>query len=88
MDLESLRLMLGRWAKRFLPDESQRRAFADTLEDTEVLINYCAVFLLEDMGAKRAVMEAESLEAKIQVLMRAIGPKEISLGPFMPTLRF
>jgi len=33
-------------------------------------------------------MEAETLREKIRILMHVIGPKEISLGPFMPTLRF
>lgn len=88
MDIESLRIMLEKWALHFLPDKSQRDSFAQTLDDPEVLINYCAVFLLDDIEMKKEVMEAESMKDKITVLLRAIGPKEITLGPFMPTLRF
>ncbi len=88
MELESLRSFLERWATHFLPDESQRQSFSNTLDDPEILINYCAVFLLDDVDMKKSVMEAETMKKKIQILLRAVGPKEVSLGPFMPTLRF
>jgi Lon protease-like protein len=88
MEVDCLRVMLERWATHFLPDESQRQSFAATLDDPEILINYCAVFLLDEMELKKEVMEAETMRKKIQVLLRAVGPKEIPLGPFMPTLRF
>jgi hypothetical protein len=57
-------------------------------QDLELLINYCAVFLVDDQNIKREVMEAGSLKRKIRILTYILGPKEISLGPFMPTLRF
>lgn len=88
LELESLRSFLERWATHFLPDESQRQNFSNTLDDPEILINYCAVFLLDDVDMKKSVMEAETMKKKIQILLRAVGPKEVSLGPFMPTLRF
>ena len=88
LELESLRSFLERWATNFLPDESQRQNFSSTLDDPEVLINYCAVFLLDDVDMKKSVMEAETLKRKIEILLKAVGPKEVSLGPFMPTLRF
>jgi hypothetical protein len=34
------------------------------------------------------VMIAGSIEEKVKILLHVIGPKEISLGPFMPTLKF
>ena len=46
------------------------------------------VFLLDDLDLKKDVMEADSMSKKIQILLTAIGPKEIPLGPFLPTLRF
>lgn len=88
LELESLRSFLERWATNFLPDESQRQNFSNTLDDPEVLINYCAVFLLDHVDMKKSVMEAETLKRKIEILLKAVGPKEVSLGPFMPTLRF
>lgn len=88
MELTSLRIMLERWANHFLPDISQRDSFAATLEDAELLINYCAVFLVDDPQMKRMVMIAGSMEEKLRVLLHVIGPKEISLGPFMPALKF
>lgn len=88
MEIDSLRIMLERWARHFLPDEHQRQSFAATLDDPEILVNYCAVFLLDEMELKKAVMEADSMRKKIQVLLRAVGPKEIPLGPFMPPLHF
>lgn len=87
-ELESLKGLLERWANHFLPDAIQRQNFSITLEDPEILVNYCAVFLLDDVDLKKNVMEAETMRKKIQVLLKAIGPKEIPLGPFMPTLRF
>jgi Lon protease-like protein len=88
LELDSLRTLLERWAIHFLPDPVQREAFGHTLEDPEVLVNYCSVFLVDEVNVKRAVMEAESLIQKIRILLQVIGPKEISLGPFMPTLKF
>lgn len=88
MEVESLRTLLERWALHFLPDPSQRESFSHTLSDPELLVNYCAVFLVDDVIVKRDVMEAGSLAEKIKILLRVIGPKEVSLGPFMPTLKF
>jgi Lon protease-like protein len=88
IELSSLKTLLQRWALHFLPDQIQREAFNHTLDDPEVLVNYCSVFLVDEFELKRAVMEAGSLEQKVRVLLTAIGPKEISLGPFMPTLKF
>jgi Lon protease-like protein len=88
MELTSLKIMLERWANHFLPDIVQRESFAATLEDPELLINYCAVFLVDDPSMKRMVMIAGTLEEKVRILLHVIGPKEISLGPFMPTLKF
>lgn len=88
IELESLRTLLERWAIHFLPDPVQRESFSNTLEDPELLVNYCAVFLVDDWNVKKLVMEAEDLKEKIRVLLQVIGPKEISLGPFMPILRF
>jgi len=88
IEIDSLRILLERWAIHFLPDPIQREQFASTLEDPEVLINYCSVFLVDDINVKREVMEANSLKDKIKILLHVIGPKEISLGPFMPSLKF
>ena len=87
-EIEALRGLLERWASHFLQDINQRRNFSLTLDDPEVLVNYCAVFLLDDIEMKKQVMEADSMEGKIQIILKAVGPKEIPLGPFMPTLRF
>ncbi len=87
-ELESLHCLLERWAANFLMDPNQRQNFSHTLNDPEVLLNYCAVFLLDDIDKKKEVMEANTMKRKIQILLTAVGPKEISLGPFLPTLRF
>ena len=87
-EIESLRGLLERWASHFLQDPMQRLNFSHTLEDPEVLVNYCAVFLLDEIDLKKDVMEADSMRKKIQILLKAVGPKEIPLGPFLPTLRF
>lgn len=88
LDLDSLRQFLERWAMHFLPDQSQRHNFSLTLDDPEILVNYCAVFLLDDIALKKSVMQAETMRKKIQIILKAIGPKEISLGPFLQPLRF
>jgi Lon protease-like protein len=88
IELESLKTLLERWAVHFLPDPVQRDTFSNTLEDPELLVNYCAVFLVDEANVKKAVMEADTLKEKIKLILQVIGPKEISLGPFMPTLKF
>jgi len=87
-EIEALRGLLERWANHFLQDTNQRQNFSNTLDDPEVLVNYCAVFLLDDIDLKKGVMQACSIERKVQLLIKAVGPKEIPLGPFMPSLRF
>jgi Lon protease-like protein len=87
-ELESLKTLLERWAIHFLPDPVQRDTFSNTLQDPELLVNYCAVFLVDEWNIKKAVMEADSLKEKIRLILQVIGPREISLGPFMPTLKF
>ena len=88
LELESLKTLLERWAMHFLPDPVQRETFSNTLDDPELLVNYCAVFLVDEWNIKKAIMEAETLREKIGLILHVIGPKEISLGPFMPTLKF
>jgi len=88
MDIESLKTFLNRWSLSFIPDPIQREAFMKMLNDTEALINYSAVFLVEDGLVKERIMEAETLEKKLKILLKYLGPKEISLGPFMPILKF
>ncbi|HXH29539.1 MAG TPA: LON peptidase substrate-binding domain-containing protein [Bacteriovoracaceae bacterium] len=88
LELESLKILLERWSLHFLPDPVQRENFSNTLEDPELMVNYCTVFLVDDAMVKKEVMEASSLKEKIQLILQVIGPKEISLGPFMPTLKF
>lgn len=88
IELESLKTLLERWAVNFLPDPIQRESFHNTLEDPELMVNYCTVFLVDDATTKREVMKASSIAEKIKILLHVIGPKEISLGPFMPTLKF
>lgn len=88
IEVSSLKTLLERWAHHFLPDPVQRESFSNTLEDPELLVNYCTVFLVDEMEIKREVMMANSLEEKIKILLHVIGPKEVPLGPFMPSLKF
>lgn len=88
MELDSLRILLERWALHFLPDPIQRETFSSTLDDPELLVNYCAVFLVDDWELKKEVMRENVIAEKVKILLQAIGPKEIDLGPFMPTLKF
>jgi Lon protease-like protein len=87
-DLESFRLLLEKWALNFLQDPLQLEMFKKTLNDPELLINYCALFLAEDLRVKRSLMKSNSLKEKISIMLNALGPKEISLGPFLPKLKF
>lgn len=87
IEIESLKRFLIHWATKFLPDPLQRKAFGQSLKDEETLINYCALFLIEDLEVKKQIMESSQLSQKVQLLSRALGPKEISLGPFMPKLK-
>ena len=87
-EIDILKNLLKRWSLHFLPDPLQRDSFEQSLSDQELLVNFCAVFLVDEIKLRREVMEASSLYQKVKILLYAIGPKEISLGPFMPTLRF
>lgn len=88
IELESLKTFLQRWALHFLPDPIQRENFVSTLDEPEILVNYCSVFLVDDPRIKKEVMMADTMRDKIQILLHVMGPKEVSLGPFMPALKF
>lgn len=88
LELESFRTLLERWALNFLQDSTQSETFKKSLNDPELLVNYCTVFLTEDFFMKKTIMECESLREKIVILMKVLGPKEIFLGPFLPKLKF
>lgn len=88
MEIESLKRLLKRWASQILQEPFQQETFFNALEDLELLVNYCALFLVDDQSIKREVMEVHSIKRKVRILTNILGPKEIFLGPFMPTLRF
>jgi Lon protease-like protein len=87
-DLECLNNMLLSWSNNFLASAEQRQSFINNLEDVELMINYCGVFLVNEIKFKEALIRAETLSKKIEILFKAIGPKELALGPFLPTLKF
>lgn len=86
MELESLKQFLIKWSTKFLPDPLQQETFAKALQDNETLISYSVLFLIEDLSLKKKVVEASEMSRKVELLMKALGPKEISLGPFLPKL--
>jgi hypothetical protein len=88
LELESLKMMLENWSLTYLPHPSQREAFFNTLTDDELLINYCAVFLIDDLSLKAQVMKSHSIKEKINLLVNTLGPKEIQLSQFLPPLKF
>lgn len=88
IEKESLKAFIEQWAKQFVTDPSQRAAFTDSLKDDEALVNYCSLFLVDDIKVRASLMKAESIQHKVKILLKAIGPKEVSLGPFMPVLKF
>lgn len=88
LELESFKNLLKRWALTFLPDKNQREIFANTLEDPEILLNYTTLFLVDNFNDKNSIMMASTKGEKIKILMQALGPKEISLGPYLPVLKF
>ena len=87
-NLDFLRELIDRWAFKYLEDEEQRMNFSRTLYDPELLVNYSAVFLIDEINVKKDVMEAGNIKKKIQIILKSLGPKEVPLGPFMPALRF
>lgn len=88
MEIESLRLLLEHWSVTYLPHPDQREAFFNTLNDEELLVNYCAVFLVDDIRIKEQIMMRNSIKDKIDLLVKTLGPKEIQLSQFLPPLRF
>ena len=86
MELESLKQFLINWSTKFLPDPLQQETFARALQDNETLISYSVLFLIEDLNLKKKVVEASEMSRKVELLIKALGPKEISLGPFLPKL--
>ena len=76
------------WGEQKIPGEDQLETFKGMIADPESLLSYGNLFLVDDIDQKMRVVEARSWEMKAEMIFKALGPKELSLGPFLPPMKW
>lgn len=76
------------WGEQKIPGADQLETFKGMIADPEGLLSYGTLFLVEDMEQKMGVVEERSWDLKAEMIFKALGPKEVSLGPFLPPLKW
>ena len=70
--LQRLRSGLDEWAAQTLPDAASRQAFLEGLEDPRRLVETYAHFKILDADIRQELLEADSLDARVELLRRVI----------------
>ena len=76
------------WANKSLPHPEQRAAFKTILGDNEALLNYATLFLINENSVRMAIVEESVGDMRAEMILKALGPKEVSLGPFLPPIKW
>ncbi len=76
------------WGEEKVPSEGQLETFKEVLTDPQSLLSYATMFLVEDINERLKIMEARSWETKAAMIFKTLGPKEMSLGPFLPPMKW
>ncbi|MBY0515915.1 MAG: LON peptidase substrate-binding domain-containing protein [Bacteriovoracaceae bacterium] len=79
---------LAGWAVKSLVEKDQQQAFRHVINDPETLMNYATLFLVQNENTKLMILEERKWDERARILVKEIGPKEISLGPYMPPIRW
>lgn len=56
------------------------------LSDTEMLLSYASIFLISDTDVKKHILEAESFDNKIDLIIQGLVPDKINLGSILGDL--
>lgn len=85
---ECLVTALRGWAVKQVLDKSQLQLFNQVIEDDRSLVSYASLFLLDSPATRQRVLEQQCLEKKMEMILHEWAPEEISLGVFLPPLKF
>lgn len=85
---ECLHEALQGWAKRQLIDGGQMELFKQVVDNELAMVSYATLFLVDNPRARQAILEQQCLEKKVEMILHAWAPQEISLGPYLPALKF
>jgi len=76
------------WGEQKIPGPEQLETFKGMLAEPESLLSYGNLFLVEGIEQKMRVVEEPSWERKAEMIFKTLGPKEMSLGPFLPPMKW
>jgi Lon protease-like protein len=86
-ECDSLRTLLVRWAEAQIPDPKALEAFKKQISGNEALINFSALAFLKTAESRKHLLSLSHGQEKLEYIMREIGPREISLSPWLKPLR-
>jgi hypothetical protein len=77
------------WVEEQRIDRKEKRAFIDILEQDEcLLLSYGVSLLVKSELEKLVFLKCESWDDWAKLLVKKIGPTELSLGPYLTKLKF
>jgi ATP-dependent Lon protease len=72
-----LRLLLHNWVKRNIPEVEVRDQFMSQMKTPHDIISCCATFLIIDPDLQQAILEENSLQAKLHLLDGLVASGEV-----------
>lgn len=76
------------WGQVKIPGDDQFEIFKRVIKESESLLSYGTLFLVEEMDQKLKVIEERKWDKRAEMIFKTLGPKEVSLGPFLPPLKW
>jgi hypothetical protein len=84
-----IREALGFWVDQQKIEREQKRVFVEMLEQDECLLLSYGVSLFVNSELEKVVfLKCESWDEWAKLLVKKIGPTELSLGPYLTKLKF
>ncbi len=86
--LDLVREMLELWVVDQKVDKDHKKLFLEMIEDEELMLSYGVSLLIKPEQEKIIFLKCESWDEWAKILVKKIGPKEVSLGPYLTKLKF
>lgn len=83
-----VRETLELWVDEQKVDKDHKMIFLQMLEEESVMLSYGVSLLVKPEGEKVSFLACESWDEWARLLVKKIGPKEVSLGPYLTKLKF
>ncbi len=85
---ELIREALSFWVEGQKIDKDHKKVFLKMIQDEHLLLSYGVSLLIKAEMDKTIFLKCESWDEWAKLLVKKIGPTEVSLGPYLTKLKF